>query len=362
MNAQRQILATKLYMPRPITTLVTRPRLLDQLELVLYRPLTTVIASPGTGKTTLVATWAAKMADDNAASIAWLTLDAHDDDPSRFWTAFVAALQTIDPLFEHDLLPLMSSTTPASSEYILLPLINQLAEFATTPIVLVLDDYHEINLPAILNAQLQLATGSLDDVPRLLGLATAALEQNTLPPSEHAAFRGGIAAAQVHLLLLDEQFEQATSLAKQALEVLAANQRASRALASGSRHYYVLGTNDLKARFGLTAFDIAQGVGVLASTAQHINLRTSGVAPTVLLLAPPPLGKLTVFAEMFEGAVAKSHKFADYYHAVADDHACAFFDTSTVIASSDIDGIHFEKSEHAKLGNVLAGKVRELIG
>ena len=85
---------------------------------------------------------------------------------------------------------------------------------------------------AILSAQLQIATGSLDDVPRLLGVATAALEQNSLPPSEHAAFRGGIAAVQVHLLLLDDQFEQATSLAKQALEILAANQRASRALAA----------------------------------------------------------------------------------------------------------------------------------
>lgn len=124
----------------------------------------------------------------------------------------------------------------------------------------------------------------------------------------------------------------------------------------------MLGTNDLKARFGLTAFDIAQGVCVLASTAQHINLRTSGVAPTVLLLAPPPLGKLTVFAEMFDGAASKSHKLGTYYRAVADERACAFFDTSTVIASSNIDGIHFEKSEHAKLGNVLAGKVRELIG
>lgn len=124
----------------------------------------------------------------------------------------------------------------------------------------------------------------------------------------------------------------------------------------------MLGTNDLKARFGLTAFDIAQGVGVLARTAQHINLRTSGVAPKVLLLAPPPVGKLTVFAEMFEGAATKSHKLGEYYRAVAEERACAFFDTSTVIASSDIDGIHFEKQEHVRLGTVLADKVGELIG
>lgn len=124
----------------------------------------------------------------------------------------------------------------------------------------------------------------------------------------------------------------------------------------------MLGTNGLKARFGLTAFDIAQGVCALVSTAQHINLCTSGVAPTALLLAPPPLGKLTVFAEMFEGAQAKSGKLGPYYWAIAEERGCAFYDTSTVIASSDIDGIHFEKDEHAKLGNALAGKVREMIG
>lgn len=124
----------------------------------------------------------------------------------------------------------------------------------------------------------------------------------------------------------------------------------------------MLGTNDLKTRFGLSAFDIAQGACALVSAAQQINSRTSGAAPAVLLLAPPPLGKLTLFAEMFEGAEAKSHKFADYYRAVTDERGSAFFDTATVIASSDIDGIHFEKSEHAKLGNALAGKVRELIG
>lgn len=123
----------------------------------------------------------------------------------------------------------------------------------------------------------------------------------------------------------------------------------------------MLGTNDLKTRFGVSAFDIAQGGCALVSTAQYIHQRTTGTAPKVLLLAPPPLGKLTVFAEMFEGAEAKSRKFAAYFRAVADERGCAFFDTSTVITTSDIDGIHLEASEHAKLGAALAAEVRELI-
>jgi len=41
---------------------------------------------------------------------------------------------------------------------------------------------------------------------------------------------------------------------------------------------------------------------------------------------------------------------------------CSFLDTSTIITSSDLDGIHFEKSEHAKLGRAVAVKIKEIIG
>ena len=77
-------------------------------------------------------------------------------------------------------------------------------------------------------------------------------------------------------------------------------------------------------------------------------------------MAPPPVGKLTVFADMFEGAEAKSRQLGRYYRRVAAAQGCAFFDTSSVIVSSDVDGIHLEKSEHTKLAQAVATKVREL--
>ena len=64
----------------------------------------------------------------------------------------------------------------------------------------------------------------------------------------------------------------------------------------------MLGTNDLKRRFNLSTFDIAESVGTLVQIAKHIDLRVNGTAPQVLLMAPPPVGKLTVFADMFERA------------------------------------------------------------
>ena len=123
-----------------------------------------------------------------------------------------------------------------------------------------------------------------------------------------------------------------------------------------------LGVNDLKKRFSLSAYDIANGAGVLVEVVQKSNTGITEAAPKVLLIAPPPVGKLTDFAEMFEGAEAKSLRFAQHYRRVASELGCALFDASTVIVSSDLDGIHFEQNEHAKLGQAVAVKVREIIG
>jgi LuxR family maltose regulon positive regulatory protein len=58
-----------------------------------------------------VSTWAAGIAAGKAASVAWLTLDPYDDDPARFWTSVVAALQTIDPMLGREVLPVLSKLT-----------------------------------------------------------------------------------------------------------------------------------------------------------------------------------------------------------------------------------------------------------
>ena len=63
---------------------------------------------------------------------------------------------------------------------------------------------------------------------------------------------------------------------------------------------------------------------------------------------------------MFEGAEAKSRRFAEHYARVAQERGCAFLDTGQVIVSSDLDGIHLEASEHAKLGKAVAPLVRRI--
>jgi lysophospholipase L1-like esterase len=129
----------------------------------------------------------------------------------------------------------------------------------------------------------------------------------------------------------------------------------------------LLDTNDLKMRLSVSAYDIANGAGALVQIVQKSETGRGGGAPQVLLLAPPPAAfgraasALTGFAEMFEGAGAKSRRFAEHNARVAQERGCAFLDTGQVIMSSDLDGIHLEAGEHRKLGKAVAAKVRELL-
>ena len=87
------ILVTKLYIPPPRPGVVPRPRLIERLNEGLHRKLTLISAPAGFGKTTLVSEWVAGCGRPTA----WLSLDEGDNDPARFLTYLVAALQTIAP-------------------------------------------------------------------------------------------------------------------------------------------------------------------------------------------------------------------------------------------------------------------------
>jgi lysophospholipase L1-like esterase len=124
----------------------------------------------------------------------------------------------------------------------------------------------------------------------------------------------------------------------------------------------MLGTNDLKRRFGLGAYDIAEGAGTLVEIVQKSDCGPETQAPKVLLMTPPPLAKLTEYAEMFEGADAKSRQFSQQYQRAAQERGCEFLDTSKIIVSSDLDGIHLDVAEHRKLGLAVAARIREILG
>ena len=86
-----------------------------------------------------------------------------------------------------------------------------------------------------------------------------------------------------------------------------------------------------------------------------------GSAPQILLVAPPPVAKLTRFADMFAGAEAKSRVLAARYREVAERQRVGFVDAGEFIRCSDLDGIHFEADQHAILGRTLAEAVRMVL-
>jgi len=124
----------------------------------------------------------------------------------------------------------------------------------------------------------------------------------------------------------------------------------------------MLGTNDLKARFNLSASDIAQSAAGVAAEAHRLGQTAEGSHPKVLLIAPPAIVQLTELDQMFAGALEKSRQFSHYYRLAAGWNSLPFFDAGSVIVSSEKDGIHFEEDAHRVLGEALAHEVRELIG
>ena len=135
---------TKLYLPMPRRSLVTRPRLSGRLSRGSDARLILISAPAGFGKTTLLTAWLAAM-DTETRSVAWLSLDESDRQPATFWTYVITALQTAVPGIGADALTLLQSAQPPI-ETILAAVLNELA---ATPnaIDLVLDDYHLVDGP-----------------------------------------------------------------------------------------------------------------------------------------------------------------------------------------------------------------------
>jgi lysophospholipase L1-like esterase len=123
----------------------------------------------------------------------------------------------------------------------------------------------------------------------------------------------------------------------------------------------MLGTNDLKRRFNLTASDIAQSAAELAASIKHTARNAVGQPAQVLLVAPAAVVTLTEFDEMFAGAREKSRQFSHYFRLASAWYDVPFFDAGSVIVSSEKDGIHLDAEEHRKLGEAFAVEVRRLL-
>jgi LuxR family transcriptional regulator, maltose regulon positive regulatory protein len=170
------LLATKLNVPGMRPDLVPRPRLARRMEEGRGQGLVLVCAPAGYGKTVLLAGWVR----GGRHPVAWLSLDAGDNDPARFWRHAVAALDRVRPGIGERVGSLLGPPAPPSFEPLVTALINEAAgqPDPDEALLLVLDDYHVIgsqlvheSLGFLLEHQppgLQLALTSRSDPPLAL--------------------------------------------------------------------------------------------------------------------------------------------------------------------------------------------------
>jgi len=150
-TTSERLLITKLHVPPVPPGWLTRPRLSKRLDAALRCRLTLVCAPAGFGKTTLLSEWIALQAGrstSSAPSAAWLSVDKEDNDPDRFWTYFVAALQTVQPDLGQRSLEMLETGKAPSIRALLTTLVNDITQ-ARRDFVLVLDDYHEITSKSV---------------------------------------------------------------------------------------------------------------------------------------------------------------------------------------------------------------------
>jgi LuxR family maltose regulon positive regulatory protein len=183
------LLTTKYRLPPAAKDWVQRARLLARLDELLLpgKRLRLVSALAGSGKTTLVRSWAEQNQSPGSLSrtspfrVAWLSLDEEDNDPATFMAYVIAALKTACP--EIDLGPISefkpdTPYAPPPMRFMLGNVVNQLAGLSGQ-IIMVFDDYHTISATAIHEA----ITFLLDHLPDCARLVIITRAESLLPIS-----------------------------------------------------------------------------------------------------------------------------------------------------------------------------------
>ncbi|MBN2027994.1 MAG: hypothetical protein JW854_14690 [Actinobacteria bacterium] len=142
-----QILKTKLYPPR-LPEIVSRERLLKELEGARYAKLTSIVAGAGYGKSSLAAEFLSRL----GRPFVWYHLERSDADLCEFLSYLVVGLRDIHAEFGHKTLELMASVVNVNehSRAMLSTLIAELDETIGEELFILLDDFHTVNgSPAI---------------------------------------------------------------------------------------------------------------------------------------------------------------------------------------------------------------------
>src|SRR6516225_1259427 len=115
---------------------VCRTALVERLARDDLRPVVSVVAPPGYGKTTLLSQWAER----DGPAFAWVSVDERDNDPKVLLTCVARALDQVESVGERVFDALASLTSSVRGS--VLPRLGAAFAAMTSPVVLVIDDVH----------------------------------------------------------------------------------------------------------------------------------------------------------------------------------------------------------------------------
>jgi LuxR family transcriptional regulator, maltose regulon positive regulatory protein len=147
--------ASKLRPPPTRTGAIRRSSLIERLDRDDSRPIISVVAPAGYGKTTLLS----QHAEGHIGAVAWVSVDEKDNDPKVLLTYVAAALDTVQPIGRRVFEALASSASSVPGSVV--PRLGSALASMTVPVLLILDDVHLLHNPECRSALSVLA----DHVP-----------------------------------------------------------------------------------------------------------------------------------------------------------------------------------------------------
>lgn len=127
----------------------------------------------------------------------------------------------------------------------------------------------------------------------------------------------------------------------------------------------MLGTNDVKRKFNLSAAEIAEGLERLVKTIQMPVSWGGKKIPEILIVCPPGVSadfeNTDMEGQFDHSSVERSNQLPDQYRKIADQYNCQYLNAMDYTGPGMSDGVHLEIEEHQKLASALEIKLKEIL-
>ncbi len=118
----------------------------------------------------------------------------------------------------------------------------------------------------------------------------------------------------------------------------------------------MLGTNDLKIRFSVSAWEIARSLERLVSEIQLGQPQAS-----ICVVAPANVREIGTLRDVFAEAETRQVNLSNCIKEMTDRTGLYFVDANDHVSVSEIDGVHWDAEQHVIFGKVMADKLRTIL-